>query len=61
MSAYDNALFLWYDKTGNLVGTLAMHVDDFEFGGNCLVQKNVIAELKKISKVGLHESGTFKC
>ena len=60
MTAYDNALFLWHDATGNLMGILAMHVDDFIFCGNELFQENVIAELEKIFKVGMHESGTFK-
>ena len=60
MSAYDNALFLWHDATSNLMGILAMHVDKFVICGNDLFQKNVISELKKIFKVGLPESGTFK-
>ena len=60
MSAYDNALFLWHDATGKLMGILAMHVDDFIFCGNDSFQKNVISELKKTFKVGTHESGTFK-
>ena len=59
MSAYDKALFLWHDATGNLMDILAMHVDNFLFCGNDFFQKNVIAELKKILKVGTHKSGTF--
>ena len=51
MSAYDNALFFWHDTTGNLMGILAMLVDDFIFCGNDLFQKNVISELKKYSKL----------
>ena len=30
-SAYNNALFLRHDATGNLIGLLAIHVDDFIF------------------------------
>ena len=51
VSAYDNALFLWHDATGYLMGILAMHVDDFVFCGNDLFQENEIAELKKYSKL----------
>ena len=38
---------LWHDATGNLMGILAMHIDDFIFYGNYLFQKNVVSELKK--------------
>ena len=34
VSAYDNALLLWHDATGNLMGILAMHIDDFVFCRN---------------------------
>ena len=51
VSAYDNALFLWFDATGNLMGILAKHVDDFVFVGNDLFKKNVMAEWKKYSKL----------
>lgn len=60
VSTYDNALFLWHNATDDLIGILAIHVDDFIFCGNDLFQKNVIRELKKIFKIGKHESGTFK-
>ena len=58
--AYNNALFLWHDATGNLMSILVMHVDDFLFCGNDTFQRNVISELKRIFKVGIHENGTFK-
>ena len=45
---------------GNLMGILAIHVDDFVFWDNDLFQKNVIAELKKIFQIETHENGTFK-
>ena len=45
--AYDNALFLWHDATGNLMCILPMYIDDFVFCENDLFQKNVITELKK--------------
>ena len=36
VNAYDNTAFLWHDATGNLMGILAMHIDDFVFCGNDL-------------------------
>ena len=51
MSAYDNALFLWHDATGNLLGIRAMQVDDFIICGNNIFQRNVISEFKKFSKL----------
>ena len=51
VSAYDNALFLWHNATGNLMGILAMHIENIVFGGNNLFQKNMIAKLKKDSKL----------
>ena len=47
LHAYDNALFLWHDATGNLMGILAMYINYFCRIRNHLFQKNVIAELKK--------------
>ena len=52
--------FLWHDATGNLMGILAMHVDDFIFDGNDTFQRNMISELKRIFKARTHENGTFK-
>ena len=60
LSAYDNALFLCHDTTGNLMYILAMQVDDSIFCGNDTFQKNVISELERIFKVWTHESRTFK-
>ena len=40
-------LFLWHDATGNLIGILAMHADDFIFCENDTFQRNMILELKK--------------
>ena len=57
MTAYNNALFLWHDATGNLMGILAMHVYDFLFCGNDLFKKNEITGLKKIRT---HERRTFE-
>ena len=60
VNTYVNALFLWHDATGNLMRILAMHIDDFIFCGNYFFQKDVITELIKIFKVGMHENETIK-
>ena len=41
VSAYDNALFLWDDATGYLMGILTMHVDDFRMSPICWSSKNL--------------------
>ena len=56
-SAYDNALFLWHNER-KLYGILAMHVDDFEFCGDKIFQKEVIEVLKAEFNVGSHEYGS---
>ena len=42
ISVYDNALFLWHDGRGALMGIMVSHVDDFAFCGNDAFQKSVI-------------------
>ena len=59
-SAYDNALFMWHDSCNNIIGILAMHVDDFVCSGNEYFEKDIISTLKKKFLVGTHEYGTFK-
>ena len=58
VSAYNNnALFLWYDATGNLMEVLAMHVDDFVFGGNDFFKKKCDCRIKK----DIQSWNTWKC
>ena len=54
VSAYDNALFLWHDVTGNL---MAIHADNFVYCENDLFLQNLIAELKKYSKLECMKAG----
>ena len=60
VSAYDNALFLYHDATGNSIGILAMHVHNFIFCGNNIFQRNVISKLKRIFIGRTYENRTFK-
>ena len=59
VSAYDNALYLWFDN-GNLIGVLVSHVDDFAFCGSDKFHDSVIKELKIAFQVKVHETGSFK-
>ena len=59
MSAYDNALYLWFDN-GNLIGVLVSHVDDFAFCGSEKFHDSVIKELKIAFQISVHETGAFK-
>ena len=59
-SMYDNALYFWHDKDMNLLGILAIHVDDFMYGGSMGFESTVIEKIKKTLRVGSHESGSFK-
>ena len=60
VSAYDSALFLWFDSDGTISGILVSHVDDFAFCGNQQFHEKVIGGLKKIFKVNTHDYGSFK-
>ena len=62
VSAYDNALYLWFEKNdnGKLIGMLVSHVDDFAFCGNQVFHNNVIKELKNTFHISVHEAGSFK-
>ena len=60
VSSYDEAMFCWHDQSGDLVGVLISHVDDFVFCGNNAFQTNIISKLKGKFNMRDHESGTFK-
>ena len=44
--------YFCHDATGNLMGILAIHVDDFIFCGKDTFQRNVMLKFFKIFKVG---------
>ena len=60
VSAYDNALFLWHDGSGNLRGILVSHVDDFAFCGDQWFQDVVIQGLRNRFRINTHDYGSFK-
>ena len=60
VSSFDNALFLWYDSSGNLMGLLASHVDDFIYSGTKFFLTTVIVKLIQTFKVSKSCDGSFK-
>ncbi len=60
LSSYDNSVFIWHDKEGNLVGTITIHVDDFEYSGTSNWHKDVINKLIEIFKISKNDKGKFK-
>ena len=60
VSSFDNALFIWRDTSGRLIGVLASHVDDFVFAGTEWFHTHVIAKLMETFKVSKASNGSFK-
>ena len=60
MSLLDNALFIWNDETGNLIGMLGSHIDDFFYGGEPTWHGRVINSILRIFKISSQEESMFK-
>ena len=60
-SEIDPALYMKYDKHGNLSGVVGTHIDDFLHAGNAQFEKSAISSLQKIFKMGLIQRQQFKC
>ena len=58
-SAYDAAVFYW-KKNNVCQGVVALHVDDFLFGGTQSFLEEVIDKLRTIFLIGSEESNSFK-
>lgn len=56
----DQAVFVWDDPSGALSGVIAIHVDDFIYGGTQSFQDCVISKLRLIFQIGLEESSGMK-
>ena len=59
MSIYDEALFYWKDKSNQLGGILALHVDDFLVCGSVEFYEIVIQNIKSIFEISKDESDQF--
>lgn len=58
-SKYDKSLFMWKSQ-GNLGGIIAVHVDDFIYGGLPEFHDLVITKIYDIFRVGSEEHRSFK-
>ena len=56
----DQALFVWYNTVRDCDGIMAIHVDDFIYGGTSSFINNTVSHLRTLFKVGLEESGGMK-
>ena len=59
ISTYDPALFFWHCNE-HLQGVLAVHVDDFLFGGTELFKHTVIDKIKEIFDIRLESESVFQ-
>ena len=56
----DPAVFFWIDREGVVQGVLAVHVDDFLFGGTEAFEKRVMENVRKEFLVGKEEISCFQ-
>ena len=60
-SKLDEALYLWYDKDGEVAGMLLTHVDDILHGtGTEEFEKRILQHLKEKFQFGSEEEGEFR-
>lgn len=59
-SKYDKAVFVWYDAKGVTSGIMAVHVDDFLYGGSNTFIDTVIPQLRAVFQIGSEESSCFR-
>ena len=58
-SKFDKALFLWHNDS-SLMGILALHVDDFVYGGSNAWSTSVMQKLEECFKISKTASGSFR-
>ena len=59
-STFDPAMFIRHDASGNLIGMIVLHVDDFLHAGNQGFRSKVSRKLEDIFTVGKTEQKVFK-
>ena len=58
-SIFDEALF-YYKVEGHLAGLMALHVDDFIYGGSTEFTKDVISKLVSVFEISVQNCSNFK-
>ena len=59
-SKVDPAVFYWLNQSGNVIGILGCHVDDFIWGGTEKFENNVINKIRATFKIGKEDSVAFQ-
>ena len=59
-SIYDEAMFLWHNDDGVIIGLIVIHVDDFIYAGTAQWNNDVIGSVEKRFKISAQASGTFR-
>ena len=59
ISKIDPSVFYWYER-GQLIGILAVHVDDFLWAGSKNFEENVVSKIKSIFEIGKEQSISFQ-
>ena len=60
ISKFDPALFMQYDKNNNIIGLIAVHVDDFLCTGENSFLESISTKLRKLISVGKEEQKCFR-
>ena len=59
ISKFDPALFMWHDKNNNIIGLIALHVDDFLCNGENSFLESILRKLRKSFSAGKEEQKRF--
>lgn len=60
MSQVDPAVYYWLNDSGDVIGVLASHVDDFIWGGTAEFETTVISHVRSKFNIGKEDSHTFQ-
>ena len=59
-SIYDDAMFMWHDNNGELIGLLVSHVDDFVYCGTAFWHRSVMDKMIAKFNISSQAQGSFK-
>ena len=59
-SQVDPAVYYWVNDSGDVIGILASHVDDFIWGGTAEFETTVISRIRSEFSIGKEDSHTFQ-
>ena len=59
ISKFDPALFMWHDRNNNIIGLIAVHIDDFLRTGENSFLESILTKLQKSFSVAKEEQKCF--